>query len=271
MSSWEPRERVANANAPTDDDDGKKRGCHLPSGRVLGAGVRETRCGEAGGGPPGTMGAMLWPCGTAIGEGPRGEREGWGEVVVGCGPLSLVVNVSDLTLVPVSHLTAAMRCAQLNGADGSSGRVRCRRRKLVMVQLLNMDVGSFFLPLGEARLGGVLNADRSQGRKFPCEGSQRRAVGSVAGIRIMCWFARRARQRRLVFSFGFLQSGSELQVCVVCPRKPENMARPLQQTRQVPSPPAVRLSALSVARRGWPWKGRPRASAPGSALGKRKK
>lgn len=109
-----------------------------------------------------------------------------GEVVVGCGPLSLVVNVSDLTLVPVSHLTAAMRCTQLNGADGSSGRDQCRRRKPVMVQLLNMDVDSFFLPLGEARLGGVLNADRSQGRKFPCEGSQRRAVRSVAGIRIMC-------------------------------------------------------------------------------------
>lgn len=245
--------------------------CHLAECWALGCGKQGVA--KPGGGPQEPWAPCCGPVGRWDGDwrGPEGEREGWGEVVVGCGPLSLVVNVSDLTLVPVSHLTAAMRCAQLNGADGSSGRVRCRRRKLVMVQLLNMDVGSFFLPLGEARLGGVLNADRSQGRKFPCEGSQRRAVGSVAGIRIMCWFARRARQRRLVFSFGFLQSGSELQVCVVCPRKPENMARPLQQTRQVPSPPAVRLSALSVARRGWPWKGRPRASAPGSALGKRKK
>lgn len=130
--------------------------------------------------------------------GPEGEREGWGEVVVGCGPLSLVVNVSDLTLVPVSHLTAAMRCAQLNGADGSSGRVRCRRRKLVMVQLLNRTLVLFFFlwakpdlevcsMLTEARDGNFHVKDHSVGQwvAWPAFVS---CAGLLAGHDSDAWF-----------------------------------------------------------------------------------
>lgn len=125
-----------------------------------------------------------------------------------------------------------MRSTQWNGTEGPSRRVQCRRRKLVISQLLN--ALSIFLLLGEdLEVCSMLTA-RSRGRKFPCEGSQQ-SGSEHSGKRgrhsyhvLICSLGTTATLG--VFSFGFLQSGSELHVCVVCPRNPENMARTLQET-----------------------------------------